>query len=126
MLAGRWVHTCMFGCPNPECWSLPALPGGWSLQVLNLENWQQIMFAFVRANNMGAAAFFIGWVIVGECGWCRCMRAGTPTRWQVLCMNPVPSLSPDLSLPPPPSPPLHPCRPPDLHEPVPGGHHLQV
>lgn len=34
-------------------------------QVLNLENWQQIMFSLVRANNMGAAAYCITWVIVG-------------------------------------------------------------
>lgn len=34
--------------------------------MLNLENWEQFMFMFVRASNYGAIAYFVAWIVLGK------------------------------------------------------------
>lgn len=34
--------------------------------MLNLENWQNLIYTTVRASNWGAALYFVAWIILGK------------------------------------------------------------
>lgn len=35
-------------------------------QTLNLENFEITMYAFIRANSYGSAAYFLAWIVLGK------------------------------------------------------------
>lgn len=37
-----------------------------TFNILNLENWNQQMYAVVRVNNWGAVMYFLIWIVIGK------------------------------------------------------------
>ena len=62
------------------------------MQILTLENYQQTMFSVVRADNYGATAWFVLWILIGKYIFLSLFLAVTleafDTRWGGCCLLP--------------------------------------
>lgn len=59
-----------------------------TFNILNLENWDQQMYPLIRATNWGTAAYYVLWIIIGECGTSVVVVAVWGVGGRVCCCSP--------------------------------------